>query len=81
MFKVVTSEWCEVPTLNEVASGGRWYGQPKGEGRHWRGYNKQMKMRGRDVSPLLIEMGALQVEKKTNNKKKKIVTGKNVLSI
>lgn len=40
-----------------------------------------MKMRGRDVSPLLIEMRALQVEKKTNNKKEKIVTGKNVLSI
>lgn len=40
-----------------------------------------MKMRGRDVSPLLIEMGALQVEKKTNNKKEKIVTEKNVLSI
>lgn len=40
-----------------------------------------MKMRGRDVSPLLIEMGALQVEKKTTNKKEKIVTGKNVLSI
>lgn len=38
-------------------------------------------MRGRDVSPLLIEMGALQVEMKTNNKKEKIVTGKNVLSI
>ena len=81
MIKVVTSEWCEVPTIKW---GGWWWemvwatqGWRKWLAeRHWRGHNKQMKMRGRDVSQLLIEMGALQVEKKTNNKKEKIVTGK-----